>query len=70
MMKQILRLTLCGIVLNDAAPRVLRITHASAQTAATQAFNSEQLDALLAPVALYPDALLAQVLMASTFPLA
>jgi hypothetical protein len=32
-------------------------------------FNAESLDALLAPVALYPDALLVQVLMASTFPL-
>jgi hypothetical protein len=33
------------------------------------AFNLEQLDALLAPIALYPDALLAQTLMAATFPL-
>ena len=32
-------------------------------------FNAEQLDALLAPIALYPDALLAQVLMAATYPL-
>lgn len=32
-------------------------------------FNAEQLDALLAPIALYPDALLAQVMMAATFPL-
>lgn len=32
-------------------------------------FNPEQLDALLAPIALYPDALLAQTLMASTAPL-
>src|ERR1700722_15217538 len=39
-----------------------------AQSEAAQ-FNDEQLDALLAPVALYPDALLVQVLMASTFPL-
>ena len=28
-----------------------------------------ELDALVAPIALYPDALLAQVLMASTYPL-
>jgi len=34
---------------------------------ATQ-FNPEQLDALLAPIALYPDQLLMQVLMASTYP--
>ena len=32
-------------------------------------FSTEQLDALLAPIALYPDALLAQILMASTYPL-
>jgi Protein of unknown function (DUF3300) len=32
-------------------------------------FNPEQLDALLAPIALYPDTLLVQVLIASTFPL-
>jgi hypothetical protein len=35
----------------------------------TTVFNAEQLDALLAPIALYPDALLAQVLMATTYPL-
>jgi hypothetical protein len=32
-------------------------------------FNVAQLDSLLAPIALYPDPLLTQVLMASTFPL-
>jgi len=32
-------------------------------------YSQEQLDQLLAPVALYPDPLLAQVLMASTYPL-
>jgi hypothetical protein len=37
--------------------------------ATTAAFNPEQLDALLAPIALYPDTLLVQVLMTSTFPL-
>jgi Protein of unknown function (DUF3300) len=36
---------------------------------AATTFNTEQLDALLAPIALYPDPLLTQVLMASTFPL-
>ncbi|MGA8056325.1 MAG: DUF3300 domain-containing protein, partial [Burkholderiales bacterium] len=35
---------------------------------AQQAFSDEQLDQMLAPVALYPDALLSQVLMASTYP--
>ncbi len=42
---------------------------APATAPATQGFNTEQLDAMLAPIALYPDELLAQVLMASTYPL-
>ncbi len=33
------------------------------------AFSAEQLDQLAAPIALYPDPLLAQILMASTYPL-
>ena len=39
-----------------------------AQSAVTD-FTTAQLDALLAPIALYPDDLLTQILMASTFPL-
>src|SRR5512139_3074302 len=34
-----------------------------------QGFSKEQLDQMLAPIALYPDSLLTQVLMASTYPL-
>src|SRR5579871_1216189 len=41
----------------------------AAAPATAQTYNTEQLDALLAPIALYPDALLTQVLMASTYPL-
>ena len=36
---------------------------------ATQLLTQGQLEALLAPIALYPDDLLMQVLMASTYPL-
>ena len=36
---------------------------------AQPAFSQQALDTMLAPVALYPDALLAQVLMAATYPL-
>jgi hypothetical protein len=36
---------------------------------AEQVLKPEQLEALVAPIALYPDTLLAQVLMASTYPL-
>jgi len=42
---------------------------ASAPTAAEAPLRQEELEQLLAPIALYPDALLAQVLMASTYPL-
>ena len=42
---------------------------APAATADKKAFTQQDLDELLAPIALYPDALLAQVLMASTYPL-
>jgi len=37
--------------------------------AAPAAIKQEELDQLLAPIALYPDALVAQILMASTYPL-
>jgi hypothetical protein len=39
------------------------------KAAAAKRFSQEDLDQILAPVALYPDSLLAQVLMASTYPL-
>jgi hypothetical protein len=39
-----------------------------AEAGATE-FNVEQLDAMLAPIALYPDELLTQTLMATTYPL-
>ena len=41
----------------------------SAAQGSGQTFKQEELDAMLAPIALYPDALLAQTLMASTYPL-
>jgi len=40
-----------------------------ADATAVQTFDPQQLDALLAPVALYPDQLVTQLLMATTFPL-
>ena len=36
---------------------------------ASKTFSQQELDQLMAPIALYPDALLAQVLMAATYPL-
>src|SRR6188474_3158447 len=41
----------------------------SAQAADSQTFSKEELEQMVAPIALYPDALVAQVLMASTYPL-
>src|SRR4249920_193266 len=38
-------------------------------TSSDQLLKPEQLDALVSPIALYPDTLLAEVLMASTYPL-
>ena len=42
---------------------------APADNAAQTFFKQEELDQMLAPIALYPDPLLAQVLMAATYPL-
>ena len=72
MARRLVRLLASGLILNATAS--LDVPAATtpvsvAQAAPTQPFNAEQLDALLASVALYPDELLTQVLMASTFPL-
>lgn len=40
----------------------------SAQGSTQKSFSTQQLDQMLAPVALYPDALLSQILMACTYP--
>jgi uncharacterized membrane protein YgcG len=48
-----------------AAPAV----NSAPQSAQQAPFKQEELEQLVAPIALYPDALLAQVLMASTYPI-
>jgi hypothetical protein len=50
-------------------PPPLQVDPALTGAAQTAKFKPEELEAIVAPVALYPDALLAQVLMASTYPL-
>jgi Protein of unknown function (DUF3300) len=50
-------------------PSLAQPRPAATTEAAAKEFNVEQLDALLAPIALYPDELLTQTLMASTYPL-
>src|SRR4029079_2920425 len=42
---------------------------APASSAETKTFSQAELDQAVAPIALYPDALLAQVLVASTYPI-
>src|SRR5277367_1128602 len=67
-----MRVLASGLMLNATFPLdVLAQTPPAtvAQPAAGQSFNTEQLDALVASIALYPDDLLTQTLMASTFPL-
>ena len=51
----------------DAGPEYPQPGYEQAPPAA-QPFTAEQLEEMLAPIALYPDALLAQVLAASTYP--
>ncbi len=57
----------CALPSAYAAEAANGNTQASA-TAAASTFSNEELDQMLAPIALYPDSLLAQVLMASTYP--
>ncbi len=42
---------------------------AAGTTATTPGFSAEQLEQIVAPIALYPDSLVMQILMASTYPL-
>ena len=44
-------------------------TRAPSATSVSATFKAEEIEALVAPIALYPDSVLSQVLMASTYPL-
>ncbi|MFL6719208.1 MAG: DUF3300 domain-containing protein [Burkholderiaceae bacterium] len=52
-----------------AAPPATTAPPPAATAPNGKTFSQKELDQLLAPIALYPDALLAQILMASTYPL-
>lgn len=54
------------LLAEEAAPTA---APAAQPAPAAQLLSQGQLDALVAPIALYPDALLAEVMMASTYPL-
>ena len=57
------------LILSVAAPTWVCAQEASQQTGAAPLFKPEQLEQIVAPIALYPDDLLAQIFMASTYPL-
>jgi hypothetical protein len=57
---QLWRMLLLGLLMALAFVSTVRAQDAT--------FKNEELDQMLAPIALYPDSLLAQVLMASTYP--
>lgn len=72
------RLTACMIAIATSIITELTTAQTAPPVDAAQAgqsqpaapvFTKAELDAMLAPIALYPDALLSQVLMASTYPL-
>src|SRR5512135_1254826 len=65
--RQLLALVCAILIAPGAAPVAAQQAPAGAET--PQARSPDQLDSLVAPVALYPDPLLAQVLAASTYPL-
>jgi hypothetical protein len=59
------------LVMALASPDLLAQQPAASSTATTPpaTFSQQDLDQLLAPIALYPDALVAQILLASSYPL-
>lgn len=70
-MKQLLVYILAGALALFTAGAALRADaqEAPASPQGETLYSAAQLDQLLAPIALYPDALLSQVLMAATYPL-
>jgi len=59
------RILICLLILALAAP----LSGLAQDQPTVRQFSQEELDQMLAPIALYPDSLLAQILMAATYPL-
>lgn len=70
-LKSLTLMTALALSVPLAMPPTLAFAQAPAPAAAPEAktFSQQDLEQLLAPIALYPDPLLAQILMASTYPL-
>ncbi|MFM0170995.1 DUF3300 domain-containing protein [Paraburkholderia sediminicola] len=62
------RILLAALTVLAGSPLFLEVAAPAAYGQTPAKISNQQLDSLTAPIALYPDALLAQVLMASTFP--
>ncbi|HET6178675.1 MAG TPA: DUF3300 domain-containing protein [Candidatus Sulfotelmatobacter sp.] len=60
---------ICAVVLTPGDVSLLTPTLTMAQDQAEAKIPADQLDSLVAPIALYPDQLMSQVLVASTYPL-
>lgn len=60
-----------SMTLQGLAPALgpIQVAHAQSASTSTTQLTSAQLQSLVSPVALYPDSLLSQTLMASTYPL-
>ncbi len=73
MPRHALRVAACCLMLHASWPTLAWAQPPAppgvAAPAEAQGFSLEQIDALVAPIALYPDPLLTQILMASTYPL-
>ena len=69
-LRRMLTAVACAAVVIGTTPAPPQaLAEPAAQTDQAEGYSAEQLDALLAPIALYPDELLTQVLMASVYPL-
>lgn len=62
-------LVLGPVYAQTTSPQSASGASAAASQPGAKTFSQQDLDRLLAPIALYPDALLAQIFMASTYPL-
>jgi hypothetical protein len=60
---------LCALLLSQGDTTVYAQQQDASQEQTAPKIPNDQLDALVAPIALYPDPLLSQVLVASTYPL-
>jgi len=70
-LKFLKRVIICALVLSLAPPftSMAQAVESNITPQTAYLFKQEELDQMLAPIALYPDALLAQILSASTYPL-